>query len=441
MIVRDLQGLALSGASLSSLSHYENALALFRCYRGDPLAAVDAALAESPGFVMAHVLRAYLHLLGTEPDALPEARACVACALRLPATERERGHLAAIAALAAGHWHRAGHFLEDVAIAYPRDLLALQAGHQVDFFCGNSRMLRDRIARALPAWDAQRPGYHALLGMLAFGLEETASYAQAEATGRQAVQLEPRDAWAQHAVAHVLEMQSRQHEGIAWMHANPAAWAADSFLQVHNWWHLALYHLELGEYAEVLALFDGPIAGGRSTLVLDMVDASALLWRLHLLGVDVGPRWQALAARWEPLAGTGHYAFNDAHAMMAFVAADRADAADALLEAQQRALQGRGDNARFTAEVGLPVTRAIRAFGTGDYAACVQLLRPVRHIAQRFGGSHAQRDVLDLTLIEAALRAGQQPLAIALAAERLQLRPDSPLTHGFVRRADAPLAA
>src|SRR5690606_9393267 len=151
----------------------------------------------------------------------------------------------------------------------------------------------------------------AMLGMHAFGLEETADYARAEAQGRRAVELEPRDGWAQHAVAHVMEMQCRQRDGIAWMRASTDNWTKESFLQVHNWWHLALYHFELGEPHEVLALYDGPIYGTPSTVALNMVDASALLWRLHLSGVDVGNRWQALAANWEPHADYAHSAVTD----------------------------------------------------------------------------------------------------------------------------------
>src|SRR5690606_14103564 len=186
-------------------------------------------------------------------------------------------------------------------------------------FTGNARMLRDRIARALPSWDETMPGFHAVLGMHAFGLEESGDYGRAERQGRRAVELEPRDGWAQHAVAHVMEMQSRQRDGIAWMRANTDNWTKESFLQVHNWWHLALYHFDLGEADEVLALYDGPIFGDRSTVALNMVDASALLWRLHLAGVDAGNRWDALAANWESHADAANYAFNDAHAMMAFV--------------------------------------------------------------------------------------------------------------------------
>ena len=435
MTLTDIRDNHLSGATHQSLSHYATAMQQLNLFIGDPVASVDAALSESPDFVMAHALRAYLHLLGTELDGIPVAKAAYEAARDLPATEQERGHLAAIGHLAAGRWHAASRVLEDVAIANPRDLVALQVGHQIDFFRGDAPMLRDRIARALPAWDMNVPGYHAVLGMHAFGLEESGHYAEAEASGRRAVELEIRDSWAQHAVAHVMEMQGRQKDGIAWMTADPEAWSKDSFFAVHNWWHLALYHLELGNIDEVLALFDGPIYGSRSRVVLDMIDASALLWRLYLRGIDVGDRWETLADNWEPWSEAGHYAFNDAHAMMAFVGAGREEAARRLLARQIDAIGEPGDNAMFTCEVGHPVTLAIKAFGDGSYAEAARQLRSVRNIANRFGGSHAQRDVLDLTLIEAALRSGQQALAQALAAERAAAKPTSPLARLFVERA------
>jgi hypothetical protein len=171
-------------------------------------------------------------------------------------------------------------------------------------------------------------------------------------------------------------------------------------------------------------------------VVLDMIDQSALLWRLALRGVDVGERWQSLAERWALHATAGNYAFNDLHAMMAFASAGRADLAAQLRESQRAALGGDGgDNRAFTAEVGEPATRAVQAFVAGDFTAVVALLRPIRSYAHRFGGSHAQRDLLDLTLIEAALRGGDRSLAPALAAERVAIRPGSPLARRFVERA------
>jgi hypothetical protein len=440
MTTHDIQGLSLSGADTASAAHYQRALRQLQCYIEDPVASVDMAIAERPDFVMAHVLRAYLHLLGTEPAGIPVARASHAAAATLPATPRERGHLEAVRLLAAGRWHHAGRVLEDVSAEYPLDVLALQAGHLVDFYTGNSRMLRDRIARAAPNWHRDIPACHVVLGMYAFGLEETADYTRAEELGRAAVEMEPRDGWAVHAVAHVMEMQTRQPDGVAWLRADPDAWSRDSFFQVHLWWHLALYHLERGEIGEVLALFDGPIHGARSNMILDLIDASALLWRLHLRGIDVGARWQSVADLWEPLATAGNYAFNDLHAVMAFVGAGRRDAVDAVLEAQQAAMTVDDDNALFTREVGQPLTRAFRAFGERRYAEAARVIRDVRENAHRFGGSHAQRDLLDLTLIEAALRSDQPALARALSAERLERR-DSPLSRLFAQRAAAERAA
>jgi hypothetical protein len=433
--MKDAVGYELSGASASSASALAQGLREFRCYIDDPVATVERALADSPELVMGHVLKAYLHLLGTEPAGLAVARAAHATASALPANDRERRHLEAIGHLDAGQWRAAGLALEDLSVEYPRDGLALQAGHMVDFFTGDSRMLRDRIARALPAWSTSLPGYHAVLGMHAFGLEETGDYARAEAQGRRSVELEPRDTWGKHSVAHVMEMQGRRRDGIAWMRADPDAWSRDSFFAVHNWWHLALFHLGLDEIDEALALYDGPIYGNASKVVLEMIDASAMLWRLHLRGVNVGDRWNVLARNWEEVGGAGSYAFNDMHAMMAHVGAGRHKAAEAVLEAQAAALASESDNALFTREVGSAATRAIRAFGDGHYAETVRLLRAIRSRAHRFGGSHAQRDLIDLTLIVAASRAGQNRLATALLAERASAARKKPAIEKLIEAA------
>ncbi|MDP2699361.1 tetratricopeptide repeat protein [Thalassospira sp.] len=437
MTTKDRLGLILSGASDAGRDHYETALTQFQCYIGDPVASVDAAIKTDPGFVMAHVLKAYLHLMGTEPAALPVARACLADALKGDATPRECGHIAAIDHLIAGRWHAASRVLEDIAINNPSDILALQVGHLIDFFTGRSRLLRDRIARAIGSWDDTMPGYHVMLGMYAFGLEETGHYGRAEAIGRKGVELNPRDGWAQHAVAHVMEMQGRTRDGIAWMTDNADSWSQDSFFSVHNWWHLALYHLENEDINAVLDLYDGPINGGKSGVIMEMIDASALLWRLHLRGIDVGDRWQDLVAKWEPVATAGNYAFNDLHAAMACVGAGKTGLADSILDAQEGAMRRKDDNARFTGDVGNALTKGVLAFGTGDYARTIELLRPVRDSAHQFGGSHAQRDIIDLTLIEASLRGGNQNLARALASERRENRPESPLSLLFARRAEA----
>jgi tetratricopeptide (TPR) repeat protein len=428
----DTRGVPVSSRSRASIEAYEQAVELMHEYCGNPLAVVEAALARDPEFVLGHCLKAAFLAGATDRALEPELRASVEAgeALRAVANERERGHLAAARAWLDGDLERAVDLWGRVAVAYPRDSLAIQAAHLGDFYLGQQTMLRDRLAQVLHAWDDDVPGYGWMLGMYAFGLEETGDYARAEEVGRLAVELNPRDAWASHAVAHVLEMQARLDEGIAWLETTSRGWAPDNGFAIHNHWHRALYHLDLGDAAASLAVYDRDVRPADSRVVLEMIDASALLWRLHLLGHDVGARWASLAAAWRDRRGDRYYAFNDVHALMAFIGAgDEGAIRDTLAALESAAAGGAGvgvTNARMVREVALPVARALVAFARGDPGACVDALLPVRHVAVRFGGSNAQRDVLSLTLLEAALRSGRASLSRALASERTRLRPANP---------------
>ena len=423
MALFDIQDHPVTGATDASLKAFEQASAELRCFIDDPLASAQQAVEQSAAMPMAHALVAWLNLLGTEPGGLAAAGAALDTARNLPANEREAMHLRAARQLADGQWHAAGRTLEDLSIRWPLDTLALQVGHQIDFFTGQSRMLRDRIARALPAWQNDRPACHAVLSMMAFGLEETGDYVAAERLGRQALELERRDGWGWHAVAHVMEMQNRRPDGVRWLRSDVPAWSEGSFFAVHNAWHLGLFHLGLGQIDEVLTLVDERILHTASPVVLDMIDASAMLWRLTIQQVDVDTRWTALAERWAPLADASNYAFNDMHAMMALASARRQQDVQRLLASQQAAAAGDSDNAAFLRDVGVDATRAVLDFTEGRYGDCVDRLRRVRSRAHRFGGSHAQRDVIDVTLIEAAERDGQRLLAEALRHERTYRAP------------------
>jgi hypothetical protein len=438
MALKDQWGNPVSAASRDALDRYEQAAQAFLGFSGSAWELADAAVDADPGFVMGHCQKAGLRAVAMEKTFEPQVRPAVEAAERVAAraNARERAHIAALRSLVDGEWRAALRLYGDLLLEHPRDTLALQIAHALDFYLGQSTMLRDRIARVLPYWAESLPGYGYLLGMHAFGLEETGDYARAEYSGRAAVERHRNDVWAIHAVAHVMEMQGRPRDGIGWLKPRMDDWAApDNLFAIHNAWHLALFHLDLGEHGDTLRLYDERIRNGHSTVALDLVDASAMLWRLHLRGVDVGARWGELADAWQPSIDGGWYAFNDFHAAMSFVGAGRQGDADALIAAMTRRADGAGTNAEMTREVGLPACRAIVAFGRGDYATAVELLEPLRLVAHRFGGSHAQRDVVALTLVEAALRDGQARLARALAAERIGLKPTSPFNRELVERA------
>ncbi len=433
----DRQGNTLTGATAESAQLYDKAVEAFNVYRGDPIALADDAIATAPAFVMAHILKAHLFAAATEPAAVVEALVVLEHAKTLAATEREASHLAALDRVLRGDWTAAAVVLDRHTMHYPHDLVALQVGHLTDFYRGNARDLRDRVARVLPLWSSDVPGHSFVLGLYAFGLEETGDYARAEDFGRQALEIQPLDCWAHHAVAHVLEMQGRAHEGIAWMTSREPYWSgADNFFKVHNWWHRALFHLDLGQIDDVLALYDGPIREDRSEIALDLVDASALLWRLQLTGTDVGERWSEVSDAWDQHADGRTYPFNDWHAVMAYLGAGRLGEVERILAAYRNHSTHGPETARWARQVSLPLVEGFRAFWQGKYEAAVERLHPARFIVNSFGGSHAQRDIIDWTLTEAALRGGLNDVAVSLAHERLALKPTSPVNQGFLNRAE-----
>ena len=219
-------------------------------------------------------------------------------ALAHKSNDREKGLLAGARHWMEGRWDMATVAWDQVLADYPRDALAIQLAHLTDFFLGDAVNLRDRIGRVIGSWSETTPGYSYILGMQAFGLEECNQFARAEETAMKALSIEARDGWSVHAMAHVLEMQNRYEEGQQFMRARVDDWAPDNGFAFHNWWHLALFHMEQEDYASALQLYDEQILPGESEVSLQMLDASALLWRLHLQDVDLGDRWTMIADLW-----------------------------------------------------------------------------------------------------------------------------------------------
>lgn len=441
-MVKDLQGHALSGATADAAAAYEGAVEAFNLFQGDPMALLAQAIEAAPRFAMAHIFKAHLLNLSTEPAAVAQAKAIVADVKAMPLNDRESAHVAALDHLVAGNWTAGAVALDRHSMRFPHDLVALQVGHQADFFRANARNLRDRIARALPAWSSDIPGHSILFGMYAFGLEECGDYSRAEEAGRRAVALQPLDCWAHHAVAHVMEMQGRAEDGIGWMVAREPCWSGDAnFFKVHNWWHRALCHLDLGQVDQVLALYDGPIRKDRSAVAVDLIDATALLWRLHLSGHDVGNRWGELATAWDDIADGRTYPFNDWHAVMAYLGAGRLKDVARIARSYHEGTAAASEVAAWGRATALPLIEGFNAFWHGDHRTAVELLHGARSIANGFGGSHAQRDIIDWTLAEAALRGDLPEVAAALANERLALKPHSPVNMAFLARSQGGTAA
>lgn len=433
---RDQQGLPLAGAD-GSIESYNLAILDYYGLTGDPVGMLKAALARDPSFAMGAIAIAGLYMIGGfRPDQVEVEQSIAAARAAIDgASARERLHLEAIETWAEGRMRDATAVWEEILVDHPRDALALRFAHDAYFFLGASAIIRDSVARVLPAYDEKSPLTGFLLGMHAFGLEETGDYIRAEAAARNALSANPSDAWAAHALAHVFEMSCRAEEGVAFLRGSHSDWRGAHFMAGHNGWHLGLYLIELGRGEEALADYDRFTAPKlASDASLDRVDAASLLWRLELAGFDVGARWKPIASQWMRHLHDHLLAFNDLH--LAFAVARSGDRRHIALLTDSLDLyarEGRGDNVAITAEIGRRLIEGVLAFAVGAYAETIENVLPVRYDAIRIGGSHAQRDVIDLTLIAAAERAGEWRLARALRAERVALRPTARERAGYAQ--------
>ncbi len=400
----DHRGCAISGATPAALEAYERALGACLSWRTAAMDHLGTAQQLAPAFTMARVLQAWLAVCSRDPRRVRSARVLLDGAAGLPANERERLHLSAIGAALADDYERALTLLGEVLRRYPRDVVALNVAHAFDYLVGDASGMRDRVAAVLPAWSRDLPGYHAVLAMHAFSLEECGDYDRAEDVAEAVLTLNPADARAHHVMAHVFEMTKRAEAGVRWMEAHIAGWSEGTVVATHCWWHLALFHLALGRFDRGLALYDQRIRAERSGEIADLIDAAALLWRVELAGRDTGSRWIELADAWAPHIDDKYCSFSDMHAMLAFVGArdwNRAQRLESVLSGSRAQPTRHGKTTRL---LGLPACRALIAFGLSRYARATLLLGGLKALAYRLGGSHAQRDVLRLTFRHAIER-------------------------------------
>jgi tetratricopeptide (TPR) repeat protein len=383
-------------------------------------------LAADPDFALAHAAKGLMLLSLARAELVPPARDCLAraraAALSRPVTQRETMVMEALALWLDDAPRRAAERLEAILPAHPFDVLALKLSHGLRFLLGDQAQMLATLNRFAPGFGESHPLAGFVHGCHAFALEERGFYAQAERTGRRAVALSPRDAWGRHAVAHVLEMTGRAEEGIAWL-GNGRDLAHANNLRFHIFWHLALFRLERGETGEVLRLYDEEIRAEPTDDYRDIANGASLLARLDYAGIDVGDRWEELAARAERRVDDGRLVFADLHYALSLLGAGHADGAGAiarsLIEDAQNHPSG---ERRAAARKGALAAFGLIAFHEGDYGEAARLLGAARSGLVAIGGSHAQRDLFEQAYAESLIRAGQHDRAADLLGERLARR-------------------
>ncbi|MEO1274487.1 MAG: tetratricopeptide repeat protein [Pseudomonadota bacterium] len=379
-------------------------------------------LAAAPDFAQAHAVRGLFSLLLGRKELVETAeealRAADAAALRSPPTAREAAYTEALRAWLGGKPSGAAAVLEAALERHPEDALAMKLVHAIRFILGQPKAMRASVEAMLPTW-TDHPALGYLKGCHAFALEETGEYQAAERAGREGLLLARDDAWGLHAVAHVYDMTARAEDGLYWLSGQTKAWEHCNNFRYHVWWHIALMHLDLGQIDAVLDLYDREIRADHTDDYRDISNGASLLSRLEIEGVDVGDRWEELAAISAGRVEDGALVFADLHYLLSLMGGQRQDAIAELLARMNRDAERQdGEVDRLMEHPGLSAAKGLEAYGEGQFADAFLNLNAARRDMQRIGGSHAQRDVFERLTIEAALRGGYLAAAEQLLGER-----------------------
>ena len=406
MLIRDARDLPWTTGTETSGTGLFAAMDSYFTFRTDAIEQLDGLIASDPEVPAAHVLKGYLLLFSRSVDKRPDAAVALANAENLAplATARERLHIDALRAWLSGDVLAAQRHWDAIVTDSPHDLLALRVQHFNAMFLGRPDYLRAIGARSLRHWPETMPGVGYVYGMACMGFEETREFARAEALGRRGHELQPDDLWCVHSVAHVMEAEGRLDEGLAWMVRPDSYWNQRGPMRHHLWWHEALFLYELGQYDQALDYYDRHLAPQGAIGYMELSNAASLLFRLEAAGANCGDRWATLVGACRAMFDDRSLTFSDVHLLLALAG---------------------GFNAEAAGRIAVPVARALIERSAGDSQAATERLLAARFDFPRMGGSNAQRDVLDVLLIDCVANSGDAKLARRLLHEYLDLRPAS----------------
>lgn len=417
-VLRDAYGLTLSTDSRAAADGYDRGVRALLGFGADTVTAFEGAVAADPEFALARAGLAVSRYLNEE---LPEGRAemdrAVAAAKAPGLSARERRHVDALALWVGGRGNDAIPLIREVLAEHPRDMMLIQRLYYIHFWQGRSEAMLELTESVRGALD----GDSYVLGLHAFSLEENGRYAEALPLAERAVGMNPKDAWAVHAIAHVLYETGENDRGAEAL--PPRIHPCDhlGYFRNHLLWHLALMHLAEGRYDRAAALFRSVFARIAIQVGADLQDSVSLAWRLDLFEHPDPERWRHLGAAARHWLELPLLLFHDLHVGMALAAAG--DWPSAALQLDRLRARGKKSRNPTLGEVVVPLLEGLHAFVRGEHAEAVARIAPVESRIVEVGGSHAQREVFHDTLLAAALRGGDVARSRELLARRLAKRP------------------
>ena len=416
-VLKDAYGLPVSTLSRDAVDAYDRGVRALLGFGAGTTDSFRDAVAADPDFALARAgLAVSLYLMEKIPEGRSQMLLATGAAAALP--PRERRHVEALALWVAGRGNEAASLMTESLAEHPRDVLLMQRLYFIYFWQGRSAQMLELTRSVLPAFgdDSYVLGYHA------FALEENRRYEEALPLAEQALALNPKDAWAVHAVAHVLYERGENDRGVDALPSRIHPCDHLGYFRNHLLWHLALLHLAEGRYERAARMFQSVFGEVPIALGSDLQDSVSLAWRLDLFGHRDPKRWAHLGAAARGWLDMPLLLFHDLHVGMALASSGDWSAAETQLER----LRQRGKKTRNLTlpEVVVPLLEGLHAFARREYAEAVRKIDPIEGRIVEVGGSHAQREVFHDTLLAAALRAGLEDRAAALLQRRLAKRPN-----------------
>ena len=417
------KGLTLTTASPAAADMYRQGLDLVLSQNYGPEQKIRAAIDADAGFAMAHAVLAYiLHLQMDVPAARQAANKAVALSAGISQEERQATRI--MRAFTHGQGTEAIGLIHEHLEDFPTDTLAMRVAqrlYMLGCFGAGVPDFPDHLLAMMRKVAPANGDDWAFLGQYAFAHHETNQPVKAMALATRSLDGNPQNAVACHSVTHSYFEQGDAATGGRWLSDWLDGFDRRAAYNVHLSWHLALFELAQGRYGAALDLYETHIRPGvQARNLANLADAASLMWRLQIYsGADPGKPWREVRDMAAPAADTPGAAFRDCHAALAFAGAGDADATGRLVD--RLAAQGdQGDD--LSREMTLPIALGAAAFVAGDYGEAARLMGPTYPMLARIGGSHAQREVFEDTLLETYLRAGWYDEARTMLDERLSRR-------------------
>ena len=420
---RDYLGNEVTGASPAALRAIDDFIEGYLAYESRADLIVAAADAE-PDACLANAYAGMLWMLLEAPQAAARAEKYLRAAERTApaATAREQLNVDMLRAWVHDDIALTLRLCDQISDDYPRDLVIVKMHQYFEFNRGNSPAML-RVALKVKAANADNPYVH---GMAAFAYEQCHLLEEAESAARAALTMRRKEPWAQHALAHVLLTRGRIDEGAEFLEAMADTWTGlNSFMLTHIWWHLALFYLSQGRNGEALRLYDEHCWGVANDYSQDQIGAISLLARFDLVGIDVGGRWQAIAEHLVARAHDTVQPFLTLQFLYGLAKAGRPEA-DTLIDAVRTfAQEAPAFSREVWSEVALPACEGLLAHANADYDRAWHRLGTALPRLAEAGGSHAQRDLFEQIMLDAAIKSGRLSTAQQMLETRRGAEPDS----------------